>query len=195
MLPSTPKWLEDVRKQLCNDLKRLQEGQTLMEVSQEAQRQIEELLKPKGALGQERAKEFSKHLTDLLLQDLSQRFGEPPEIFVQKVNESWFERFCAFFAKKLQEQPELNSFLQSQILAQVKDQLTELGEKFEQVLDAFKRWTELLPDIDRRLSEIEQLTKEVKRAIGIVRRDVEEILQLLRSQLGSEHLVITLRER
>ncbi|MEZ8220718.1 hypothetical protein GG496_000885, partial [Candidatus Fervidibacteria bacterium JGI MDM2 JNZ-1-D12] len=192
----TRRWLEDAREGLSEELKRAKRGEISWQVSEEAQRQVKILLQPKrGVLGSKRAEEFAKRLTDLLLSDLTNRFGEPPEIFVQKVEQVWFERFCAFFSKKLQEQPELKSFLQTQILATIKDDLAQLGEKVEEVLSAMLNWVSLLSDIDRRLREIEQLTEVVRKEIGIVRRDVREILRILQNQLGSEHIVIALRER
>ncbi len=165
----TRRWLEDAREGLSEELKRAKRGEISWQVSEEAQRQVKILL--------------------------TNRFGEPPEIFVQKVEQVWFERFCAFFSKKLQEQPELKSFLQTQILATIKDDLAQLGEKVEEVLSAMLNWVSLLSDIDRRLREIEQLTEVVRKEVGIVRRDVREILRILQNQLGSEHIVIALRER
>lgn len=193
----TRKWLEDVRRQLTDDLRHLREGATLTQISEEAQKRIEAILQPEGVLSSERASEFVENLTNLLLSNLRDRFGEPPEIFVQKVKgqPTWFERFRALFAKKLEQQPELNDFLQTQLLASVKSELEQLGEKVDEVLEIVRQWSHLLPDIDQRLQGIERLMEEVRKEVGIVRKGVEEILSLMRSQFGSEHLVISLRER
>ncbi|MFN3421542.1 MAG: AAA family ATPase, partial [Armatimonadota bacterium] len=193
----TRNWLEEVRRQLTDELKGLREGTILTQISEEAQKRIETLLQPKGVLGSERVREFADQLTNLLLSDLSERFGEPSELFAQKVKEqpTWFDRFCAFSAKKLQQQPELKDFLNTQILAFVKDELEQLGEKVDKVLDVIHQWLSLLPDIDRRLQEIERLVEELKAEMRIIRKDVQEILRILRNWWGSNFVATRLKER
>ena len=190
-------WLEEVKRELTEELRRIDKEPIDWQVTEEAQRQVEAFLQPKGVLASEWAKEFEGHLTKLLLTDLTKRFGEPPEIFQTKIAQrpTWFERVCAFFAKELQSNPDLNAFLQTQLLAQLQSDLTTLGSSLQQALDQIFQWLHLLPDIDRRLEEIQSALAQVREELVLIRRTQEEILGWLKRQLGSEHLIVALNDR
>jgi len=127
--PDEIRWLDKVCRWINEELRQLPKA-TYQPPSTDADHQIELLLQPKGTTAEQRAKELADKLKQSLLEEV-RRFGEPPERFVQMIQQGWtltqpdktevrldwFDLLCAFFVNTLKTNQEVRAIFEGKLLA------------------------------------------------------------------------------
>ncbi|MFA0755837.1 MAG: hypothetical protein YPKNTGVA_001346, partial [Candidatus Fervidibacter sp.] len=105
------RWLWRVYNELSAELSRVSSAEDVPP-SPVAENELALLLQPQGVTAEKRAKELQERVTDEWLNELRERFGEPPEVFVKRLREGWqppeaterffwFDLVRAFFAHEV----------------------------------------------------------------------------------------------
>jgi len=82
------RWLWRVYNELSAKLGRVSDAE-YVPPSPVAENELALLLQPQGVTAEKRAKELQERMTDEWLNELRERFGEPPEVFVKRLREGW----------------------------------------------------------------------------------------------------------
>jgi tetratricopeptide (TPR) repeat protein len=210
--PDEIRWLDKVCRWIDEELRQLPKA-TYQPPSTDADHQIELLLQPKGTTAEQRAKELADKLKQSLLEEV-RRFGEPPERFVQMIQQGWtltqpnktevrldwFDLLCAFFVNTLKTTPEVRAIFEGKLLANLAvesvpitlDQSVPIT--LDQIDQLFSR--KVSEEIVQQIQESERrLAQLMAEGFEASRKREEAILDFLRQTFGSQHLVIALQDR
>jgi hypothetical protein len=165
------RWLWRVYNELSAELGRVSSAEDVPP-SPVAENELALLLQPQGVTAEKRAKELQERVTDEWLNELRERFGEPPEVFVKRLREGWqppeaterffwFDLVCAFFAHEVKHNQVVANIVMAKLLADLpvdeqplRDALTDyLERKFAPILQR-------LDDIKQQLDELERQQRE-----------------------------------
>jgi hypothetical protein len=116
---SDVQWLDQRLKQLAKELEQVERSKQV-QISLESITEIEMLLLPSGELNQSLALDVRQRLVDLALKDPS-----VPASYREKVENSLFERICAYFAFEIKHNQVVRDIFQSQLLVQINQNLQE----------------------------------------------------------------------
>jgi tetratricopeptide (TPR) repeat protein len=198
--PDEIRWLDKVCRWIDEELRQLPKA-TYQPPPTDADHQIELLLQPKGTTAEQRAKELADKLKQSLLEEV-RRFGEPPERFVQMIQQGWtltqpdktevrldwFDLLCAFFVNTLKTTPEVRAIFEGKLLANLAVESVPIT--LDQIDKLFSRKvSEKIVESERRLAQL------MAEGFEASRKREEAILDFLRQTFGSQHLVIALQDR
>jgi tetratricopeptide (TPR) repeat protein len=162
-------------------------------------------LQPKGTTAEQRAKELADKLKQSLLEEV-RRFGEPPERFVQMIQQGWtltqpdktevrldwFDLLCAFFVNTLKTTSEVRAIFEGNLLANLAVEGVPIT--LDQIDQLFSR--KVSEEIVQQIQESERrLAQLMAEGFEASRKREEAILDFLRQTFGSQHLVIALQDR
>jgi hypothetical protein len=163
-------WLSWVYNELTDELSRVSSAEDVPP-SPVAENELALLLRPQGVTAEERAKELQERVTDEWLNELRERFGEPPEIFVKRLREGWqppketkqvfwFNLVRDFFAHEIKHNQRVANIVMMKLLAELK-----LGEQFlrEALIAYLERQMSRLDSFDQRLSEIDERIRRIEK--------------------------------
>jgi hypothetical protein len=202
--PDEIRWLDKVCRWINEELRQLPKA-TYQPPSTDADHQIELLLQPKGTTAEQRAKELADKLKQSLLEEV-RRFGEPPERFVQMIQQGWtltqpdktevrldwFDLLCAFFVNTLKTTPEVRAIFEGKLLANLAVESVPIT--LDQIDQLFSR--KVSEEIVQQIQESERrLAQLMAEGFEASRKREEAILDFLRQTFGSQHLVIALQDR
>jgi tetratricopeptide (TPR) repeat protein len=202
--PDEIRWLDKVCRWIDEELRQLPKA-TYQPPSTDADHQIELLLQPKGTTAEQRAKELADKLKQSLLEEV-RRFGEPPERFVQMIQQGWtltqpdktevrldwFDLLCAFFVNTLKTTPEVRAIFEGKLLANLAVESVPIT--LDQIDQLFSR--KVSEEIVQQIQESERrLAQLMAEGFEASRKREEAILDFLRQTFGSQHLVIALQDR
>jgi tetratricopeptide (TPR) repeat protein len=202
--PDEIRWLDKVCRWINEELRQLPEA-TYQPPSTDADHQIELLLQPKGTTAEQRAKELADKLKQSLLEEV-RRFGEPPERFVQMIQQGWtltqpdktevrldwFDLLCAFFVNTLKTTPKVRAIFEGKLLAHLAVESVPIT--LDQIDQLFSR--KVSEEIVQQIQESERrLAQLMAEGFEASRKREEAILDFLRQTFGSQHLVIALQDR
>jgi len=202
--PDEIRWLDEVCRWIDKELRQLPKA-TYEPPPTDADHQIELLLQPKGTTAEQRAKELADRLKQSLLDEL-RRFGEPPERFVQIIQQGWthtqpdktgvrldwFDLLCAFFVHTLKTNQNVRAIFEGQLLANLAVEgvpitLDQIDQLFSQKVS--EEIVQQIQESERRLTQL------IAEGFEASRKRDEAILDFLRQIFGSQHLVVALQER
>jgi tetratricopeptide (TPR) repeat protein len=202
--PDEIRWLDKVCRWINEELRQLPKA-TYQPPSTDADHQIELLLQPKGTTAEQRAKELADKLKQSLLEEV-RRFGEPPERFVQMIQQGWtltqpdktevrldwFDLLCAFFVNTLKTTSEVRAIFEGNLLANLAVEgvpitLDQIDQLFSRKVS--KEIVQQIQESERRLAQL------MAEGFEASRKREEAILDFLRQTFGSQHLVIALQDR
>jgi hypothetical protein len=125
------RWLDAVRRAIHEELRQLPHAD-YVPPSTEAVKQVELLLQPKGTIAAQRTRDLCKMLKQSVLDELRQRYGEPPARFAEMVWQGWddsapggmahldwFDLLCAFFVHDMKTNEKVRGIFEGQLLAQL----------------------------------------------------------------------------
>jgi len=202
--PDEIRWLDKVCRWINEELRQLPKA-TYQPPSTDADHQIELLLQPKGTTAEQRAKELADKLKQSLLEEV-RRFGEPPERFVQMIQQGWtltqpdktevrldwFDLLCAFFVNTLKTTSEVRAIFEGNLLANLAVESVPIT--LDQIDQLFSR--KVSEEIVQQIQESERrLAQLMAEGFEASRKREEAILDFLRQTFGSQHLVIALQDR
>jgi len=202
--PDEIRWLDKVCRWINEELRQLPKA-TYQPPSTDADHQIELLLQPKGTTAEQRAKELADKLKQSLLEEV-RRFGEPPERFVQMIQQGWtltqpdktevrldwFDLLCAFFVNTLKTTPKVRAIFEGKLLANLAVEGVPIT--LDQIDQLFSR--KVSEEIVQQIQESERrLAQLMAEGFEASRKREEAILDFLRQTFGSQHLVIALQDR
>ena len=202
--PDEIRWLDKVCRWINEELRQLPKA-TYQPPSTDADHQIELLLQPKGTTAEQRAKELADKLKQSLLEEV-RRFGEPPERFVQMIQQGWtltqpdktevrldwFDLLCAFFVNTLKTNQEVRAIFEGNLLANLAVEGVPIT--LDQIDQLFSR--KVSEEIVQQIQESERrLAQLMAEGFEASRKREEAILDFLRQTFGSQHLVIALQDR
>jgi tetratricopeptide (TPR) repeat protein len=202
--PDEIRWLDKVCRWINEELRQLPKA-TYQPPSTDADHQIELLLQPKGTTAEQRAKELADKLKQSLLEEV-RRFGEPPERFVQMIQQGWtltqpdktevrldwFDLLCAFFVNTLKTNQEVRAIFEGKLLANLA--VESVPTTLDQIDQLFSR--KVSEEIVKQIQESERrLAQLMAEGFEASRKREEAILDFLRQTFGSQHLVIALQDR
>jgi tetratricopeptide (TPR) repeat protein len=202
--PDEIRWLDKVCRWINEELRQLPKA-TYQPPSTDADHQIELLLQPKGTTAEQRAKELADKLKQSLLEEV-RRFGEPPERFVQMIQQGWtltqpdktevrldwFDLLCAFFVNTLKTTPKVRAIFEGKLLANLAVESVPIT--LDQIDQLFSR--KVSEEIVQQIQESERrLAQLMAEGFEASRKREEAILDFLRQTFGSQHLVIALQDR
>jgi tetratricopeptide (TPR) repeat protein len=202
--PDEIRWLDKVCRWINEELRQLPEA-TYQPPSTDADHQIELLLQPKGTTAEQRAKELADKLKQSLLDELRQ-FNQPPERFVQMIQQGWtltqpdktevrldwFDLLCAFFVNTLKTNQEVRAIFEGKLLANLAVESVPIT--LDQIDRLFSR--KVSEEIVQQIQESERrLAQLMAEGFEASRKREEAILDFLRQTFGSQHLVIALQNR
>jgi tetratricopeptide (TPR) repeat protein len=202
--PDEIRWLDKVCRWIDEELRQLPKA-TYQPPSTDADHQIELLLQPKGTTAEQRAKELADKLKQSLLEEV-RRFGEPPERFVQMIQQGWtltqpdktevrldwFDLLCAFFVNTLKTTPKVRAIFEGKLLANLAVESVPIT--LDQIDQLFSR--KVSEEIVQQIQESERrLAQLMAEGFEASRKREEAILDFLRQTFGSQHLVIALQDR
>jgi tetratricopeptide (TPR) repeat protein len=202
--PDEIRWLDKVCRWINEELRQLPEA-TYQPPSTDADHQIELLLQPRGTTAEQRAKELADRLKQSLLEEV-RRFGEPPERFVQMIQQGWthtqpdktevcldwFDLLCAFFVNTLKTNQEVRAIFEGKLLANLAVESVPIT--LDQIDQLFSR--KVSEEIVQQIQESERrLAQLMAEGFEASRKREEAILDFLRQTFGSQHLVIALQDR
>jgi hypothetical protein len=202
--PDEIRWLDKVCRWINEELRQLPKA-TYQPPSTDADPQIELLLQPKGTTAEQRAKELADKLKRSLLEEV-RRFGEPPERFVQMIQQGWtltqpdktevrldwFDLLCAFFVNTLKTNQEVRAIFEGNLLANLAVESVPIT--LDQIDQLFSR--KVSEEIVQQIQESERrLAQLMAEGFEASRKREEAILDFLRQTFGSQHLVIALQDR
>jgi tetratricopeptide (TPR) repeat protein len=202
--PDEIRWLDKVCRWINEELRQLPKA-TYQPPSTDADHQIELLLQPKGTTAEQRAKELADKLKQSLLEEVRQ-FGEPPERFVQMIQQGWtltqpdktevrldwFDLLCAFFVNTLKTNQEVRAIFEGKLLANLAVESVPIT--LDQIDQLFSR--KVSEEIVQQIQESERrLAQLMAEGFEASRKREEAILDFLRQTFGSQHLVIALQDR
>jgi hypothetical protein len=202
--PDEIRWLDKVCRWINEELRQLPKA-TYQPPSTDADHQIELLLQPKGTTAEQRAKELADKLKQSLLEEV-RRFGEPPERFVQMIQQGWtltqpdktevrldwFDLLCAFFVNTLKTNQEVRAIFEGNLLANLAVESVPIT--LDQIDQLFSR--KVSEEIVQQIQESERrLAQLMAEGFEASRKREEAILDFLRQTFGSQHLVIALQDR
>jgi transposase len=202
--PDEIRWLDKVCRWINEELRQLPKA-TYQPPSTDADHQIELLLQPKGTTAEQRAKELADKLKQSLLEEV-RRFGEPPERFVQMIQQGWtltqpdktevrldwFDLLCAFFVNTLKTNQEVRAIFEGKLLANLVVESVPIT--LDQIDQLFSR--KVSEEIVQQIQESERrLAQLMAEGFEASRKREEAILDFLRQTFGSQHLVIALQDR
>jgi hypothetical protein len=202
--PDEIRWLDKVCRWINEELRQLPKA-TYQPPSTDADHQIELLLQPKGTTAEQRAKELADKLKQSLLEEV-RRFGEPPERFVQMIQQGWtltqpdktevrldwFDLLCAFFVNTLKTTSEVRAIFEGKLLANLAVESVPIT--LDQIDQLFSR--KVSEEIVQQIQESERrLAQLMAEGFEASRKREEAILDFLRQTFGSQHLVIALQDR
>jgi tetratricopeptide (TPR) repeat protein len=202
--PDEIRWLDKVCRWIDEELRQLPKA-TYQPPPTDADHQIELLLQPKGTTAEQRAKELADKLKQSLLEEV-RRFGEPPERFVQMIQQGWtltqpdktevrldwFDLLCAFFVNTLKTTPEVRAIFEGKLLANLAVESVPIT--LDQIDKLFSR--KVSEEIVQQIQESERrLAQLMAEGFEASRKREEAILDFLRQTFGSQHLVIALQDR
>ena len=202
--PDEIRWLDKVCRWINEELRQLPKA-TYQPPSTDADHQIELLLQPKGTTAEQRAKELADKLKQSLLEEV-RRFGEPPERFVQMIQQGWtltqpdktevrldwFDLLCAFFVNTLKTTSEVRAIFEGNLLANLAVEGVPIT--LDQIDQLFSR--KVSEEIVQQIQESERrLAQLMAEGFEASRKREEAILDFLRQTFGSQHLVIALQDR
>jgi hypothetical protein len=202
--PDEIRWLDKVCRWIDEELRQLPKA-TYQPPSTDADHQIELLLQPKGTTAEQRAKELADKLKQSLLEEV-RRFGEPPERFVQMIQQGWtltqpdktevrldwFDLLCAFFVNTLKTTPKVRAIFEGKLLANLAVEsvpitLDQIDQLFSRKVS--EKIVQQIQESERRLAQL------MAEGFEASRKREEAILDFLRQTFGSQHLVIALQDR
>jgi tetratricopeptide (TPR) repeat protein len=202
--PDEIRWLDKVCCWINEELRQLPKA-TYQPPSTDADHQIELLLQPKGTTAEQRAKELADKLKQSLLEEV-RRFGEPPERFVQMIQQGWtltqpdktevrldwFDLLCAFFVNTLKTTSEVRAIFEGNLLANLAVEgvpitLNQIDQLFSRKVS--EEIVQQIQESERRLAQL------MAEGFEASRKREEAILDFLRQTFGSQHLVIALQDR
>ncbi len=202
--PDEIRWLDKVCRWIDEELRQLPKA-TYQPPPTDADHQIELLLQPKGTTAEQRAKELADKLKQSLLEEV-RRFGEPPERFVQMIQQGWtltqpdktevrldwFDLLCAFFVNTLKTTPKVRAIFEGKLLANLAVESVPIT--LDQIDQLFSR--KVSEEIVQQIQESERrLAQLMAEGFEASRKREEAILDFLRQTFGSQHLVIALQDR
>jgi tetratricopeptide (TPR) repeat protein len=202
--PDEIRWLDKVCRWINEELRQLPKA-TYQPPSTDADHQIELLLQPKGTTAEQRAKELADKLKQSLLDEL-RRFNQPPERFVQMIQQGWtltqpdktevrldwFDLLCAFFVNTLKTNQEVRAIFEGKLLANLAVESVPIT--LDQIDQLFSR--KVSEEIVQQIQESERrLAQLMAEGFEASRKREEAILDFLRQTFGSQHLVIALQDR
>jgi tetratricopeptide (TPR) repeat protein len=202
--PDEIRWLDKVCRWINEELRQLPKA-TYQPPSTDADHQIELLLQPKGTTAEQRAKELADKLKQSLLEEV-RRFGEPPERFVQMIQQGWtltqpdktevrldwFDLLCASFVNTLKTTPKVRAIFEGKLLANLAVESVPIT--LDQIDQLFSR--KVSEEIVQQIQESERrLAQLMAEGFEASRKREEAILDFLRQTFGSQHLVIALQGR
>jgi tetratricopeptide (TPR) repeat protein len=188
-------WLSWVYNELTAELGRVSSAEDVPP-SSAAENELALLLQPQGVTAEERAKELQERVTDEWLNELRERFGEPPEIFVKRLREGWqppketkqvfwFNLVRDSFAHEINHNQRVAYIVMVKLLAELK-----LGEQFlrEALTDYLERKFALilqrLDDIKQQLDELERQQREGFEELKERQAEIIAILLTVRASLS-----------
>jgi len=185
------RWLDAVRNDIHKELRQLPSAD-YVPPSNEAEKQVELLLQPKGTTGEKRMEELCATLKQRVLDELRQRHGELPALFAEMVQHGWddsepddivthldwFDLLSAFFVYELKQNQVVANIFQSELLVNLSVEgqtltLELLKTQFEQF---GKEMVTRLERIDERLN---QLCSEQAEGFTAVQERLGEMLPTL----------------
>ncbi|MBD2501581.1 hypothetical protein [Anabaena azotica] len=180
-------WIYEKERQLKRDLKQLnQEQLSITPIS--SPQEIQDLL----LLGDDLSKNSINSVRERL--KLSIRQDNPPLFYLQKVEQietGLFERMCAFFADEIRNKPVLVNVLQTFLLRQINNNLSNLQITqltVQDLEDTFRDFAKHLPQILAQLDTLEELIKSVNENQDEIRENLinnTEILELINNNSES----------
>jgi tetratricopeptide (TPR) repeat protein len=159
------RWLWRAYHELTAELGRVSDAE-YAPPSSVAESRLAFLLQPQGVAAEERGRELRERLTDEWLQELRERFGEPPEVFIRRLREgwqppegagrvSWFDLVCAFFAHEVKHNDVVFRIVTAKLLAGLEVDGRSLGDAFLDYLERqFAPVLERLEAVQRQLEEL-----------------------------------------
>ncbi|MFA0749500.1 P-loop domain-containing protein, partial [Fervidibacter sp.] len=195
-------WLSWVYNELTDELGRVSSAENVPP-SPVAENELALLLQPQGVTAEKRAKELQERVTDEWLNELRERFGEPPEVFVKRLREGWqppeaterffwFDLVCALFAHEVKHNKAVANIVMAKLLENLKvdeqplsDALTDyLEQKFAPILQRLDDIKQQLDELGRQQREgFEELKERQTESITILLTVLKE-QQEMRSSLS-----------
>jgi len=198
------RWLWRVYNELSAELGRVSSAE-YVPPSSVAENELALLLQPQGVTAEKRAKELQERVTDEWLNELRERFGEPPEVFVKRLREGWqppeetervfwFDLVCAFFAYEIKHNQIVANIVMAKLLAGLTVDEQPLSEALTDYLEQkFAPILQRLDDIKQQLDELERQQREgfeelKERQAEIIAtlmpmRETQQVMQALLSEV------------
>jgi hypothetical protein len=198
------RWLWRVYNELTAELGRVSSAEDVPP-SPVAENELASLLQPQGVTAEKRAKELQERVTDEWLNELRERFGEPPEVFVKRLREGWqppeaterffwFDLVCAFFAHEVKHNQAVANIVMAKLLADLpvdeqhlRDALTDyLERKFAPILQRLDDIKQQLDELGRQQREgFEELKERQAEIIATLMpmRETQQVMQALLSEV------------
>jgi len=199
------RWLWRVYNELSAELGRVSTAE-YVPPSSVAENELALLLQPQGVTAEKRAKELQERVTDEWLNELRERFGEPPEVFVKRLREGWqppeaterffwFDLVRAFFAHEVKHNQVVANIVMAKLLAGLTVDEQPLSEALIAYLEQkFAPILQRLDDIKQQLDELERQQREgfeelKERQAEIIAtlmpmRETQQVMQALLSEVG-----------
>jgi hypothetical protein len=199
------RWLWRVYNELSAKLGRVSDAE-YVPPSPVAENELAFLLQPQGVTAEKRAKELQERVTDEWLNELRERFGEPPEVFVKRLREGWqppeaterffwFDLVRAFFAHEIKHNQVVANIVMAKLLAgltvdeqPLSEALTDyLEQKFAPILQRLDDIKQQLDELERQQREgFEELKERQAEIIAILLtvRETQQVMQALLSEVA-----------
>jgi hypothetical protein len=198
------RWLWRVYNELSAELGRVSSAE-YVPPSSAAENELALLLQPQGVTAEKRAKELQERVTDEWLNELRERFGEPPEVFVKRLREGWqppeaterffwFDLVRAFFAHEVKHNQVVANIVMAKLLAGLtvdEQPLSEaliayLEQKFAPILQRLDDIKQQLDELGRQQREgFEELKERQAEIIATLMpmRETQQVMQALLSEV------------
>jgi tetratricopeptide (TPR) repeat protein len=189
------RWLWRVYNELSAELSRVSSAEDVPP-SPVAENELALLLQPQGVTAEKRAKELQERVTDEWLNELRERFGEPPEVFVKRLREGWqppeaterffwFDLVCAFFAHEVKHNQAVANIVMAKLLADLPVDEQHLSEALIAYLEQkFAPILQRLDDIKQQLDELERQQREGFEELKERQAEIIAILLTVRASLS-----------
>lgn len=148
-------WLNEKRKKLNRELKKVKKME-YFEIPTESLSEIELFILPNGLLDEERIRSVKSKLVEKALEN-----NDVPKYYKKKVEDTLFERMCAYFVYEYKENDRARDIFEGQILANIDMKLAGQQLSLDLLLSALNKLAEakvpqIIEDIRGKLKELDK---------------------------------------